>query len=96
MAFFFLSFLVICSEFSPAVTFGGDLQERSISIIKIPQVLSILLRNGAELDARDGFFHTPLHLACINGAVGCVKVLLENGADPSTKAQGGITPLQVT
>lgn len=59
------------------------------------QVISILLRNGADVNARDGFFYTPLHLACINGALACVEVLLENGADPSTKAQGSITPLMV-
>lgn len=35
-----------------------------------------------------------MHLACTNGALACVEVLLRAGADPSTKAQGGITPLQ--
>lgn len=62
---------------------------------KTPQVISILLKNGADVNARDGFFYTPLHLACINGVVACVEVLLDNGADPSTKAQGSITPLMV-
>lgn len=53
----------------------------------------MLVQNGANIDARDGFFYTPLHLACVNGAVACVKVLLLAGADPSTRAQGGVTPL---
>lgn len=53
----------------------------------------MLLENGANVNARDGFFYTPLHLACINGVVACVGVLLRAGADPTTKAQGGVTPL---
>lgn len=59
-------------------------------------MVSILLQNGADVNARDGFFYTPLHLACTNGALACVEVLLKAGADPSTKAQGGITPLQAS
>ncbi|CAN0435953.1 unnamed protein product [Ascophyllum nodosum] len=57
------------------------------------QVVSMLLENGAEVNARDGFFYTPLHLACVNGAAACVQVLLRAGADPTPKAQGGVTPL---
>ena len=53
----------------------------------------MLVQNGADIDARDGFFYTPLHLACVNGAVACVEVLLLAGADPGTRAQGGVTPL---
>lgn len=53
----------------------------------------MLLENGADVNARDGFFYTPLHLACVNGATACVEALLEAGADPTLKAQGGVTPL---
>lgn len=53
----------------------------------------MLLQNGADVNARDGFFYTPLHLSCVNGAVACVDVLLRAGADPTCKAQGGVTPL---
>lgn len=54
----------------------------------------MLLQNGADTNARDGFFYTPLHLACVNSSISCVDVLLRAGADPTTKAQGGVTPLQ--
>ena len=53
----------------------------------------MLVQNGANVNARDGFFYTPLHLACVNGTVACVDVLLRSGADPTTRAQGGVTPL---
>ncbi|CAN0519031.1 unnamed protein product, partial [Scytosiphon promiscuus] len=51
----------------------------------------MLVQNGANVNSRDGFFYTPLHLACGNGAVACVDVLLRSGADPTTRAQGGVT-----
>ncbi|CAN0434997.1 unnamed protein product, partial [Ectocarpus sp. 13 AM-2016] len=57
------------------------------------QVVTMLVQNGASVDSRDGFFYTPLHLACINGAVASVEALLRAGADPAIKAQQGVTPL---
>jgi ankyrin repeat protein len=36
---------------------------------------------------------TPLHLACENGLIACVKVLLDGGADIETTSYKGWTPL---
>ena len=44
------------------------------------------------MDWRDSDGWTPLHRACINRP-GCVKVLLQHGADVMARDDGGYTPL---
>ena len=63
--------------------------------------LTSLIEAGAGagtsyLDAfRDPSFFTPLHLACFNGHVDCVELLLYSGADGSRKSVDLYTPLHV-
>ena len=46
-----------------------------------PDVVQMLLLHGVSPDLRAKGGVTPLHLACSKSLVGCVKALLENGAD---------------
>lgn len=50
-----------------------------------PDVIQLLLLHGLTPDvpARGGL--TPLHMATTKGLVGCVRALLENGADITIK-----------
>jgi uncharacterized protein len=48
----------------------------------------------AFLTADDNGWST-LHSLCLGGSYGCVKVLLENGANPNEKSGNGLTPLQL-
>ena len=45
-----------------------------------PQVITTLIRNGANQILRDGAGNTPLHLACIHNDIECIRALL---ADPN-------------
>ncbi|KAH7910874.1 hypothetical protein BJ138DRAFT_1086736 [Hygrophoropsis aurantiaca] len=45
----------------------------------------INLNPGLDINERDEFGYTALHLACDRGGFAIAKVLLENGADPSLK-----------
>lgn len=46
-----------------------------------PDVVQMLLLHGVPPNLRAKGAATPLHLACSKSLVGCVKALLENGAD---------------
>jgi hypothetical protein len=53
----------------------------------MPAVVKLLLETTpkTEVDARGGrVISTPLHVACFRGALECVRLLLEAGADPNT------------
>ena len=46
-------------------------------------IIDILVKHGALLDAENIDGNTPLHLACREGHMDCVKLLLELGAKES-------------
>ena len=50
-----------------------------------PDVIQLLLLHGFNPDVRARRGLTPLHLAVIKCQVGCVRALIENGADISLR-----------
>ncbi|XP_068740299.1 GA-binding protein subunit beta-1-like [Montipora capricornis] len=52
------------------------------------------LKNGANVDERDQFLLTPLHLACWYGHESVVKLLLDHNADVNAVDRFQFTPLQ--
>ena len=48
---------------------------------------------GADVKAKDNYGWTPLHLACLDNALECAKLLIARGADVGAKDNGGETPL---
>jgi len=61
-----------------------------------PVTVELLLRSGAQVNARDASEQTPLHLAAWHGYRDVVRVLLDRGADPNARDKGGETPLHGT
>ena len=57
------------------------------------RVASVLLDGGAGVNISAGFSRTPLHMACVAGRAGLVKLLLEQGADLEVKDDLGFSPL---
>ncbi|KAJ0410161.1 hypothetical protein ATCC90586_008439 [Pythium insidiosum] len=53
------------------------------------KALKLLLRFGAEVDARDAFGRTPLIWACVLNRVKAVELLLRFGADPNIRDSMG-------
>lgn len=55
-------------------------------------LLLLLKQHGADLDQRDKLYQwTPLFHAASDGRVECLRVLLENGADPDALDEKGLT-----
>ena len=57
------------------------------------EVLSCLIKNGAEVNARDQSGRTPLMEACRRCRANVVTFLIEHGAEVNARDQSGRTPL---
>jgi hypothetical protein len=55
---------------------------------------TLLLDQGASVDARDTLGRTPLLLAVAQNRIAVVRLLLARGADPNAADNAGLTPLQ--
>ena len=59
-----------------------------------PDLLLVLQHHGADLNQRDKLYQwTPLFHAASEGRVECLRVLLENGADPEALDEKGLTAM---
>ena len=58
-----------------------------------PNVVAVLLDNGASLSTRDGHGCTPMHCAVRNEEVECAELLLRAGSHTTTENRSHETPL---
>ena len=56
--------------------------------------ICLLLRAGADVNARANIGTTPLHTACLYGQVHAVELLIAAGANLEARKQYGFTPLR--
>ncbi|PSN49738.1 hypothetical protein C0J52_13121 [Blattella germanica] len=59
------------------------------------EITETLLIWGAEVNQKDKYGYTPLHIAALNEQAQCVETLLYHGADISAKTNGGTTALTI-
>ena len=59
------------------------------------RIVSALLARDADVNARAGGGHTPLHIAAFNGLVAFINVLLAHGASAEARADDGRTALAI-
>ena len=58
-------------------------------------VVKVILKSGADINARDSYQQTPLHYAAQHNNVEVVRMLIERGANVSAVDNGGKVPLHV-
>lgn len=54
------------------------------------ELVSFLVEHGADIRARDVFYHTPLHSAAKNGQTDTINYLLDQGASVNARAISGM------
>lgn len=59
-------------------------------------IIKLLLRYGAYINSLDANHRTPLHLAARFNHLGCVRILVENKADPLVFTEGKKLPVKLT
>ncbi len=57
------------------------------------EMVEMLVKHGADVNAKDKWAWTPLHRAAVNGNVEVVKILISHGADTKAKNDSAKTPL---
>jgi ankyrin repeat protein len=55
--------------------------------------IRLLIEYGANVNAKDRFGATPLHMAAIAGSVPAMEALITGGADVNARSNDGFTPL---
>ncbi|GFG37774.1 hypothetical protein Cfor_02412 [Coptotermes formosanus] len=59
------------------------------------EITEVLLMCKADVNQKDKYGYTPLHVAALNEQSRCVETLLYHGADVSAKTEGGISALSI-
>lgn len=64
-------------------------------LVELLDIVKLLLRHGADVNAKSDGGWQPLHNACERGALLIVRTLIEEGAEINTKLLNGMSPLHL-
>lgn len=72
-------------------------QESFIEAIKKNDIIIVkaLIDAGADINAKDPYGETPLHIACVRGLEKIISLLIAEGADVNARDGRALTPLHV-
>ena len=73
---------------------GGSLLHKAVAA-QDPALVKLLVAKGADLEARDGFGHTPLHCAVLQMSKELTAALISCKADMNARDDDSFTPLHL-
>jgi hypothetical protein len=98
-----LSSRIFSSIFSSFLLFGFEFWAKNVTDGAYAEILEYILRLLAPppqnptslrlLNAQNASGNTALHYAALNGKLECVKLLVDNGADPTVRNAAGHDPV---
>lgn len=62
-------------------------------VFSLQRAVELLLKHKAEVNTRDKFWHTPLHMAAANWATGSAEALIPHLCSLDVNDRSGRTPL---
>ncbi|MGR3914979.1 MAG: protein kinase [Gammaproteobacteria bacterium] len=74
---------------------GGDTPLQIAAVVNAGKTATLLLKNGADIAAKDVYGGTPLHYAARANADKVAALLLKNGANRYARDADGDTPLDI-
>lgn len=60
------------------------------------EVALLLLKHGADPNAKDSFGDSPLHICVVSEQINCLRILLEHGANLALTNDDGLTPSEIS
>jgi len=78
------------------IFYSRPLHLASSSNRDLPELVALLIKEGAKLNPQNSAGQTPLHLAVDYGRTDSIKILLDSGADPFLKDKEGKTAKDYT
>ena len=75
---------------------GRTVLHNAVSSRGRKEIVELLINKGANVNSKDVFGVTPLHLAALGGKTEIAKILIENGANINAKNKEGESPLDIT
>ena len=76
-------------------TQGNQTDDQTRDGTDVVDMIDLLLKSGANINAQDNEGNTPLHSATLIGQITTIESLLLAGADPTITNNSGQTPLQL-
>ncbi|MDX1569429.1 MAG: ankyrin repeat domain-containing protein [Xanthomonadales bacterium] len=73
--------------------YQGRCLHEAVASLPSPELVKRLIRAGANINAGDGDWNTPLNFAARDDRMDIARLLLEEGADPNIATERGSTPL---